>query len=112
MRQGLEQLVKASRKSPGVDELDALGIRYEAIADYGVVTVNEGIHSLMRMDDRLFRLHPVRVGERWYLESDDPDVSRAIREWGEMRERLDAGKVTQVEYDARCDSYTLDKRVG
>lgn len=91
---------------------EALGIRYEAIADYGVVTANEGIHSLMRMDDRLFRLHPVRAGEHWYLESDDPDISRAIREWGEMRERLDAGEVTQVEYDAWCDSYTLDRRVG
>lgn len=43
---------------------DALGIRYEAIADYGVVTVNEGIHSLMRMDDRLSRLRPVGAGER------------------------------------------------
>lgn len=42
--------------------MEALGIRYEAIADYGVVTVNEGIHSLMHMDDRLFRLHPVRGG--------------------------------------------------
>ena len=91
---------------------EVLGIRYEAIADYGVVTANEGVHSRMRMDDRMFRLHPVRVGERWYLESDDPDVSRAIREWGEMRERLDAREVTQVEYDAWCDSYTVDKRVG
>lgn len=41
-----------------------------------------------------------------------PDVSRAIREWGEMRERLDVGEVTRVEYDAWCDSYTLGKRVG
>ena len=91
---------------------EVLGIRYEAIADYGVVTANEDVHSLTRMDDRLFRLHPVRVGERRYLESDDPDVARAIREWGEMRERLYAGEVTQVEYDAWCDSYTLDRRVG
>ncbi len=29
-----------------------------------------------------------------------------------MRERLDAGEVTQVEHDAWCDSYTLGKRVG
>ena len=41
---------------------EALGNRYEAIADYGVVTVNEGIHSLVHMDDRLFRLHLVRGG--------------------------------------------------
>jgi transcriptional regulator with XRE-family HTH domain len=88
---------------------EAPGIRYEARADYGVVTANEGVHSLMRMDDRMFRLHPVRVGERWYLESDDPDVARAIREWGEMSERLDAGEVTQVEYDAWCDTYSPHK---
>ena len=85
---------------------DALGIRYEAIADYGVVTVNEAIHSLMRMDDDVFRLHPVRVGDRFYLESGNRDVSKAIREWGEMRERFEVGEITQVEYDAWCDSYT------
>lgn len=69
------------------------------------------LFSLMRMDDRLFRLHPVRVGDRWYLESDDPDVSRAIHEWGEMHERLDGGEVTQVWYDAWCDSYTPSRRL-
>jgi transcriptional regulator with XRE-family HTH domain len=90
---------------------EALGIRYEAIADYGVVTVNEAIHSLMRMDDEQWRLRPVKVGERWYLESGDRDISKAIREWGEMRERFEAGEVTQVEYDTWLDSYTPFERM-
>ena len=34
------------------------------------------------------------------------DVSGAIREWGEMRERLGAGGVTQVDRDTWRDSHT------
>lgn len=55
------------------------------------MTVNEAIHSLMRMDDDVFKLHSVRAGDRFYLESGDRDISAAIREWG-MREGLVVGE--------------------
>ena len=90
---------------------DALGIRYEAIADYGVVAVNEAVHSLMRMDGDTFQLHPVRVRDRFYLESSDRDVSKAIREWCVEYERLEAGETSRAEYEAWCDSYSPYKMV-
>ena len=38
------------------------------------------------------------VDRHYFLESHDQDIFNAIRAWGEMRKRLEAGEVTELEY--------------
>lgn len=89
-----------------------LGVRPEAIADYGVDDVDEAIHLLFRLgEDWGLRLVEV-VDGRFFLESHDHDIFNAVRAWGEMRKRLEAGEVTELEYVTWWDSYTAKKRMG
>lgn len=91
---------------------DALGVRPEAIADYGIDDVDEAIHLLFRLGED-WRLLPVEVVDgHYFLESLDPDIFNAVRAWGEMRKRLEAGEVTELEYVTWRDGYTAKKRVG
>lgn len=57
------------------------------------------------MEDDTLRLRPERAGDGWLLVSGDSDVAKAIREWGEARERLESGETTQEEYDRWRDTY-------
>ena len=76
---------------------DALGVRPEAIADYGIDDVDEAIHLLFRL------------GEDWKLRQ---DIFNAVKAWGEMRKRLEAGEITDLEYVTWRDGYTAKKQVG
>lgn len=88
-----------------------LGIRREALEDYGVTTLNEAMHSLFRMEDRQMKAAPVKRGDEYYLTFDEASLRQGIQEWGEHRDRLESGEITQEEYDAWKDRYYLGMRV-
>ena len=48
----------------------------------------------------------------FFLESHDQDIFNAVKAWGEMRKRLEAGEITELEYVTWRDGYTAKKRVG
>lgn len=91
---------------------DALGVRPEAIADHGVDDVDEAIRLLFRLgEDR--KLRPVEAFDgHFYLESRDQDIFNAVKAWGEMRKRLEAGEITKLECVTWRDGYTAKKWVG
>ena len=49
---------------------------------------------------------------RFFLESLDQDIFNAVKAWGEMRKRLEAGEITELEYVTWRDGYTAKKQVG
>ena len=91
---------------------DALGVRPEAIADYGIDDVDEVIHLLFRLGED-WKLRPVEVVDgHFFLESHDQDIFNAVKSWGEMRKRLESGEITELEYVTWRDGYTAKRRVG
>ena len=91
---------------------EALGIRYEAIADYGIDDVDEVIHLLFRLGED-WKLRPVEVVDgHYFLDSHDQDIFNAVKAWGEMRKRLEAEEITELEYVTWRDGYTAKRRVG
>ena len=83
----------------------ALDIRKEAVADYGASTLNEVVQSLFRLDDGHYGLHPVLVGDRVYLEFDDPALKEAMADWLEKRDAHEVGALTDEEYASWQDRY-------
>ncbi len=51
------------------------------------------------------------VDGHYFLESHDQDIFNAVKAWGEMRKRLEAGEITELEYVTWRDGYTAKKRV-
>ncbi|MBP3884860.1 MAG: hypothetical protein J6D54_08005 [Olsenella sp.] len=74
--------------------------------------VDEAIHLLFRLGED-WKLLPVEVVDgHFFLESHDQDIFNAVRAWGEMRKRLEAGEVTELEFVTWRDGYTAKKYVG
>lgn len=57
-------------------------------------------------------LRPVEVVDgHYFLESHDQDIFNEVKAWGEMRKRLEAGEITELEYITWRDGYTAKKRM-
>ncbi len=89
----------------------ALGIRQEALAEYGVTSLNEAMQSVFRMEDSHMRAKPVKRGDQYYITFDEASLRQGIQEWGEHRDRFERGEITQAEYDAWKDRYYLGMRI-
>ena len=59
----------------------ALGIRQEALAEYGVTSLNEAMQSVFRMEDSHMRAKPVKRGDQYYITFDEASLRQGIQEW-------------------------------
>lgn len=83
----------------------ALGVRHEALHDYGLETPTQAIQSLFWLEDGPNRLRPVVVEGSVYLKAESGTLAEALAEWEKKREALDAGEITATEYQAWKDGY-------
>lgn len=75
----------------------ALKVRPEAFNTYSITTALEFIHALFACEDNM-HLVPDERGLS-YLTSDNREIAQALRDWGLMHKKLEAGEVTLDEYE-------------
>lgn len=81
----------------------ALGVRPEAFVCREAMTNLQAIHLLFSMEDS-FGIAPTDSAG-CYLDSSNPTIKKAIRDWSEKRVELDSGETTREEYDDWKDTY-------
>ena len=89
----------------------ALNVRVEALNDYGAITDNQIIHSLFRLEDNFSGLQPIKIGNRVYLQFNNPEISAGIKEWSEHRKDFEEGKISKTQYEEWKNRYYLGTRV-
>lgn len=81
----------------------ALKVRPEVFADTTIRTNMEVIHLIFNLEER-YKMHPIE-SER-AITSDDRDIAKAFRDWGDMRAKMQRGEITKEEYEDWKDTYT------
>ena len=102
------RLYELGKRTPSGDVInkiaDALGISPSALRSYEVSNVREALEMLFRLEEE-YGLEPFADGDARGLTVNHkvpkaPKISMAIEAWAEMREKVEAGEVTEVEYSA------------
>lgn len=88
----------------------ALGVKPEAFADCKTRTRPEVIHLLFQLEDA-HGLQPVKGEAAIRATRPGSAIELALIDWGEKRAELEAGKITQEEYEDWKDSYSPGKKV-
>lgn len=89
----------------------ALNVRMESIADYGIVTDNQVIQSLFRLEDKHCKLRPIEVDGSTYLRFENPKLQKAIDDWGKHRQSVEEGDISEDLYSEWKDRYYLGNKV-
>jgi transcriptional regulator with XRE-family HTH domain len=82
---------------------EAMGIVPEALADTGMESARGALEVLFRVEDDL-GLKPVETDEGVAIAVDRsapeaPKTAMALKAWKRMRDRLDAGEISQEDYE-------------
>ena len=83
----------------------ALGVKPEAFADCKARTHSEVIHLLFQLEEA-HGLAPAKGEAAIRAIKPGSAIELALIDWGEKRAELDAGKITQEEYEDWKDSYS------
>lgn len=80
-----------------------LGVRPEAITDYHIASDRDIIEALFRIEE-LTGMKPVETPDGVVLApgkkpKESHDITYALIDWSSMHEKLDAGEISQDEYD-------------
>lgn len=86
----------------------ALGVKPEAFADCKTMTHSEIIRLLFQLEDA-YGLDPVKVEAAIRAVKPGSAIKLALIDWGKKRAKIDAGKITQEEYENWKDSYSPGK---
>ena len=89
----------------------ALDVRPEAFADCRIRTDQEVIHLIFNLEDD-YGILPLKGSAGITVDPKSRAIEKAFRDWGEQRARLEAGSITQEEYEDWKDSYTTFTKVG
>ena len=88
----------------------ALGVKPEAFADCKGRSDLEVIHLLFHIEEE-HDIEPIKGQAAIKASKRGSAIEMALIDWGEKRAELEAGEITQEEYEDWKDSYSPGKRV-
>lgn len=91
-------------RNPNEEQLEAisqaLDISVDSLREYDIETAREALELLFRLEDE-FGLHPTS-SETYEIDTKSkktPKLVAATKGWLDMRKQLDAGEITEAEYE-------------
>lgn len=106
MTEGAIRHYESGIRTPGEAQLrkiaQALDVSPKMLEDHKITSARDLVGALLQLEDE-FGLVPDEDGSGLRIDpraARAPKASIAIKAWGDMRQRLIAGEITQEEYDA------------